>query len=84
MLSSMRTALMILLVIGAAVAAIAADAPAKKKRRILTCDPYAETCPACADCSRCRYCTKVDGSLGCSVCRERKRLEAERRVKAGR
>lgn len=35
------------------------------KKRILTCDPYAEKCPACKDCSRCRACSK-EGNR-CSV-----------------
>lgn len=34
------------------------------------CQPYADKCPACVDCSQCTWCAKKGGT--CSVCLERR------------
>jgi hypothetical protein len=39
---------------------------AKAKRFIGPCEPYAEVCRHCSDCSRCRHCSVIKGT--CSVC----------------
>lgn len=36
----------------------------------LTCQPYADKCLACKDCSKCHWCSVKGGT--CSVCLEKK------------
>lgn len=60
----MRTLLAILLLLG-----IGAGM-ALSRTRFVRCDPYAEKCPACKDCSACVACTKERNR--CSVCRDKR------------
>lgn len=39
------------------------------KRPIGPCEPYAETCRHCSDCSTCKHCSVKGGT--CSVCLKR-------------
>lgn len=41
------------------------SAPAKKKP-VGPCEPYAEVCRHCTDCSKCKHCAVIGGK--CSVC----------------
>lgn len=33
---------------------------------VTMCQPYAEKCPACKDCTQCKHCSIIGGK--CSVC----------------
>ena len=44
---------------------------AVSRPRFLACDPYAEKCLACKDCTACYQCSKVRNE--CSVCRAKKK-----------
>lgn len=46
--------------------AAALTAPAKPKKNIGPCQPYAEVCKNCVDCTQCKHCAVIGGK--CSVC----------------
>lgn len=48
------------------VTGIALTAPAKPKKNIGPCMPYAERCLNCSDCTQCKHCSLDKGR--CSVC----------------
>ncbi len=57
----MKLTLILPLLLGAVVIAAV-----PKKRAIGPCEPYAEVCRHCTDCSACKHCSKDGGK--CSVC----------------
>lgn len=46
------------------------EAPSFEPQAFLRCEPYADHCRACKDCTRCYWCHTKGGT--CSVCLEKR------------